>query len=255
MGIAVKARGAKKSAQFNDLVGCSNAHLITHIEKQFSSGMTWGNYGFRGWHIDHKIPCSKFNLTDPLHQRACFHYTNLQPLWAADNFKKGNRVMPPPQETGVTKEELAGFDRERLEIEKRLGSEAWKRIDAIEAAIAEMPQASLPLNHTFAGGIYLREIFLPAGTLLTSRIHLQEHPYLVTQGVVSVWSEEDGSVTIHAHHSGVTKPGTRRILYAHTDVIWVTAHLNPTNETDPDEIVRRVTWSEGKFQELGASRS
>lgn len=44
--------------------------------------MTWDNYGFKGWHIDHKIPCLSFNLTDIDQQKKCFHYTNLQPLWA-----------------------------------------------------------------------------------------------------------------------------------------------------------------------------
>ena len=51
--------------------------------------MSWDNYG--QWHIDHIRPCSGFNLLDPIEQRVCFHYTNLQPLWAGDNLKKSNR--------------------------------------------------------------------------------------------------------------------------------------------------------------------
>jgi hypothetical protein len=51
--------------------------------------MSWDNYGFRGWHIDHKKPCALFDLSLPEQQRECFHFSNLQPLWAADNLAKG----------------------------------------------------------------------------------------------------------------------------------------------------------------------
>jgi len=51
--------------------------------------MSWDNYGYRGWHIDHIRPCASFDLTDPEQQRECFHYTNLQPLWWQDNLRKG----------------------------------------------------------------------------------------------------------------------------------------------------------------------
>jgi len=50
--------------------------------------MTWSNYG-KGWHIDHIKPCASFDLSNPEQQKICFHYTNLQPLWAIDNIKKG----------------------------------------------------------------------------------------------------------------------------------------------------------------------
>ena len=51
--------------------------------------MTKENYGL--WHVDHIIPCASFDLTDPKQQKICFHWSNLQPLKAIDNLKKGTR--------------------------------------------------------------------------------------------------------------------------------------------------------------------
>ena len=76
-----------------DQLGCSAQFLRTYIESKFLEGMTWDNYGQHGWHVDHIIPCSTFDLTDQTQQQICFHYTNLQPLWAIDNIKKGNKIL------------------------------------------------------------------------------------------------------------------------------------------------------------------
>ncbi len=87
---------AKEYRVFNylDLLGCSLEDVIKHIEDQFQPGMAWKNHGINGFHIDHIKPCSSFNLTDPEQQKKCFHYTNLQPLWAVDNRRK-KRVDSP----------------------------------------------------------------------------------------------------------------------------------------------------------------
>ena len=71
------------------LLGCTIEELWQHLEKQFQLGMTKENYG--KWHVDHRKACAKFDLTDPEQQRECFHWSNLQPLWAIDNIKKGAR--------------------------------------------------------------------------------------------------------------------------------------------------------------------
>lgn len=70
-------------------VGCDIAELKNYLESKFQPGMTWENYGTQGWHIDHIRPLSSFDLTDPEQFRQACHYTNLQPLWAKDNLKKG----------------------------------------------------------------------------------------------------------------------------------------------------------------------
>ena len=81
-------KGNTKSFAIMELLGCSIEELKTYLQKQFQKGMLWGNYG--DWHIDHIIPCSKFNLIDPEQQKLCFNYSNLQPLWAIDNLRKSN---------------------------------------------------------------------------------------------------------------------------------------------------------------------
>jgi hypothetical protein len=74
-----------------DLVGCEFEFLLNYLEKHFIDGMSWDNYGYYGWHIDHIIPLSSANSEDEI--RKLYHYTNLQPLWAKDNMKKSNKII------------------------------------------------------------------------------------------------------------------------------------------------------------------
>ena len=80
-------KGKYKSKSTIKLLGCSIEECWQHLESKFQPGMTRDNYG--KWHVDHIKPCASFDLTDPEQQKICFHYTNLQPLWAIDNIKKG----------------------------------------------------------------------------------------------------------------------------------------------------------------------
>lgn len=70
------------------LLGCSIPDLKEHLERGFKPGMSWENYG--EWHVDHIKPCARFDLSDHTQQRACFHFSNLQPLWGIDNLKKSD---------------------------------------------------------------------------------------------------------------------------------------------------------------------
>jgi hypothetical protein len=81
-------RGKRKHSRSAQLVGCTSDELRAHIEKQFKPGMTWQNHG--EWHVDHIRPCASFNLLLAKEQAACFHFTNLQPLWAAENWSKND---------------------------------------------------------------------------------------------------------------------------------------------------------------------
>jgi hypothetical protein len=86
---AIKRQRGIKACSTIELLGCSIEKCRQHLENLFTESMSWNNYG--KWHIDHIIPCSSFDLTEPEQQKKCFHYTNLQPLWAEDNLKKSNK--------------------------------------------------------------------------------------------------------------------------------------------------------------------
>lgn len=81
-----------KRGKMIDLLGCSISDLKQFLETQFREGMTWGNYGRTGWHIDHVVPCASFDLSNTDQQKICFNYRNLRPLWAKDNLVKGSRM-------------------------------------------------------------------------------------------------------------------------------------------------------------------
>lgn len=78
------------------MIGCKMEHLVKHLESRFSKGMNWDNHGSE-WHIDHIIPCSSFDFTNESHILQCSHYSNLQPLWARDNYAKSDNITSSTQ--------------------------------------------------------------------------------------------------------------------------------------------------------------
>ncbi|WP_102945296.1 hypothetical protein [Stenotrophomonas sp. VV52] len=82
-------KGRSDGALFSRL-GYSAEDLVSHLQAQFTPGMSWENYG--QWHVDHIKPCAWFDHTDPAQFRECWALSNLQPLWAADNLRKGARA-------------------------------------------------------------------------------------------------------------------------------------------------------------------
>lgn len=78
-----------KCAKTKDLLGCTIEKAVKHIESLFKEGMTWDNWSSKGWHLDHIKPIASFDQSDPEQQKACWHYTNLQPLWWWENLSKG----------------------------------------------------------------------------------------------------------------------------------------------------------------------
>lgn len=91
--------GAAKSAGTMSLIGCDVQFLRGYLEARFLPGMTWQNNGVgKGkWHIDHHIPLAEFDLREPAQQRQGFHYSNLRPMWSADNLSKSDKRPPTHQ--------------------------------------------------------------------------------------------------------------------------------------------------------------
>lgn len=123
------------------------------------------------------------------------------------------------------------------------------RIDELEATLLQLPQTECPVTHTFTKGLYMREVFMPAGTLITSKIHDTQHPYVILEGVAAVQIDMGEWVQLEAGHSGITEAGTRRVLYIHEDCRWKTFHPIPEvtgeeNGWSDEEKQKVVDWIE-----------
>jgi len=108
--------------------------------------------------------------------------------------------------------------------------------------ISKLPNARFnddcaPLRHTFADGSYIREITMPKGMVIASKIHKVEHPFFVMKGDCTVVSD-DKIQRIKAPYWGITKPGTKRILYIHEETVWATVHV--TDSQDLEEIEHQI---------------
>ncbi|MCA8087501.1 hypothetical protein [Burkholderia cenocepacia] len=114
------------------------------------------------------------------------------------------------------------------------------RVEALESQIEKLPQAECPVRHIFAPGIYAREMTIPAGVVLTGAVHRTEHLNIVSKGRITV-STDDGMKEVRAPFAFVSKPGTKRVGYAHEETVWTTIHATTT--TDLDQLVEELTES------------
>lgn len=85
---ALKSKSLRKRSGKLDFLGCSLEDFRKYLEAKFKPGMNWSNYKWNGWHVDHIKPIASFDLTNEEDFKKCFHHTNLQPLWANENFRK-----------------------------------------------------------------------------------------------------------------------------------------------------------------------
>ncbi len=119
-----------------------------------------------------------------------------------------------------------------------------KRFDSIESDMAKMPQVYLPLVHRFTPGLYIREIFMPAGTLVSTRTHKTTHPYIIKQGKYQVIDQEGKGDVVEAPFTGITQSGTRRVINIIEDTIWISFHI--TDKTNLDEINDDLSYTENE---------
>lgn len=117
-------------------------------------------------------------------------------------------------------------------------------VNAIEAQMQTMPQVGMTVVDHFSPDVYARELHIPAGTVLTGRIHKFANMNMLLKGEISV--AVDGKIVrMVAPQTIVSPPGTKRIAYTHTDCIWTTIH--GTAEVDVDVI--RDHFTAGSEQE------
>ena len=108
-----------------------------------------------------------------------------------------------------------------------------EQINRLQAEMVKMPQIELPTEHYFAGGMYCRKVFRPAGTTIVGKVHKKAHLFLCAKGQILAWSET-GMRTLNAGDVVESQPGTKRVTYAVEDSIGVTFHV--TDKTDLDDI-------------------
>lgn len=113
------------------------------------------------------------------------------------------------------------------------------QIEQLERDLAAHPGrvADLHVVHHFAPGIYAREMHIPAGVILTGKEHKTEHLNVLSKGEITVWTEQ-GMQRVCAPFTTVSKPGAKRVGFAHTDCVWTTFHV--TDETDLAKIEAEV---------------
>lgn len=126
-------------------------------------------------------------------------------------------------------------------------------IEAAERKLAAMDTRimELPIVHHFVPGMYAREMHIPAGVMLTGKTHRHAHMNVLLKGDITVWTEE-GMKRLQAPYSYESKPGTKRIGLAHTDVVWITYHF--TFETDLERIEAEVIEPSDNLIELNVQQ-
>lgn len=129
------------------------------------------------------------------------------------------KAILKPESEAPSKEELRG------------------KIMQLEAVLLSQPEnlIQFELKHYFAPGIYMRQITIPKGVVLTGKIHKTEHMCVLSKGDVTVHTE-NGMQRIQASHVVHSMPGMKRAIYAHEESVWINVHHNPTNEHDLEKI-------------------
>lgn len=110
-----------------------------------------------------------------------------------------------------------------------------KKVETLQEEISKMPQYEPPTKHYFHAGMYCREVFRPAGALIVGRVHKKEHFYLIANGTVTI-TTDTGVETFTGPHVVMSKPGTKRAVYAQTDATCMTFHVTDVKTVEDAEV-------------------
>jgi hypothetical protein len=115
----------------------------------------------------------------------------------------------------------------------------WKeKVSCLVQEMGAMPQTECPLKHYFAPGVYLREIFMPAKTIVIGKIHKTEHFNIIQKGEVSLIGADGSREVLKGPCTFVSKAGVQKVLYIHEDTVWSTVHL--TDERDLEKLEEQL---------------
>jgi hypothetical protein len=132
--------------------------------------------------------------------------------------------------------DLVDFDRDRTPFREK--------IMLIENKLKLLPEVEMEYTHSFHGGIYLRTLCAPKGTLMTSYIYRVPHQCLISKGVVSYRSEVMGG-KITGPFGFVSDAGSKRVVYCHTDMVWTTAiKTDATNVADAEKDIYLTSYED-----------
>lgn len=149
----------------------------------------------------------------------------------------GSLQLQAPKANGFTRGDTLGKSAFALEDAIQNGMNktgARRKLYELQAATAQIQPVECPLQHSFIDGVYVRTIFIPAGTVIVGKIHKHSHANILSKGEVSVMTEEGGVQRLVGPLTMTSPAGCKRAVYAHTDTTWTTIHR--TDETDLEKI-------------------
>lgn len=106
-----------------------------------------------------------------------------------------------------------------------------EKIDVLEAEMRKHPAIEIPVRHYFATGLYAREITVPANVLAVGKIHKTQHINVLSKGEVTMVTAM-GSLRVSAPYTWVVEPGKKAAAYCHSETVWTSFCVNPTDERD-----------------------
>jgi hypothetical protein len=119
----------------------------------------------------------------------------------------------------------------------------------VEYKMLEQEQIDIPVEHTFSGGVYIRQISIPKGSIIMGKRHRYETCNILVSGELSVYMGEDIPINrIKGPFLFTSKPNTKKLAYCHEDAIFMNIH--PTEETDLEKIENEFIIPEKEYELL-----